>query len=238
MSTRYLIVNADDLGLSEGVNEGVFTAHSRGIVTSASLMVYGAAASEAAALAGRMPGLSLGLHFDLAEWTYDNQGWTLLYERVPLHDEAAVAEEALRQLAVFRELIGKDPSHLDSHQHLHRKEPLQTILLHIAAELGVPLRHFTPGITSCGAFYGRTHREQPYLPAITVKGLLGILKTLQPGYTELSCHPCRRNDLDSMYSFERVIELTVLCDEKIKGAISRNGLRLCSFLDVDLTALR
>jgi predicted glycoside hydrolase/deacetylase ChbG (UPF0249 family) len=42
---RLLIVNADDLGLSEGVNAGIAEAHERGIVTSASLMVRQGAAS-------------------------------------------------------------------------------------------------------------------------------------------------------------------------------------------------
>ena len=44
----YLVVNADDLGYSRGINRGVFEAHERGIVTSASLMVRRPAAEEAA----------------------------------------------------------------------------------------------------------------------------------------------------------------------------------------------
>ena len=48
---RYLIVNADDFGLSPGVNRGVVQAHERGIVTSASLMVRQPAAGAAAACA-------------------------------------------------------------------------------------------------------------------------------------------------------------------------------------------
>ncbi len=52
---RYLIVNADDFGLSEGVNRGIIRAHEQGIVTSASLMVRGAAAAEAARYARAAP---------------------------------------------------------------------------------------------------------------------------------------------------------------------------------------
>ena len=67
VSTRYLIVNADDFGQSHGVNRGIMQAHRRGIVTSASLMVRWLAASEAAAYAREHPSLSLGLHVDLGE---------------------------------------------------------------------------------------------------------------------------------------------------------------------------
>src|SRR4051794_10944670 len=72
---RYLIVNADDLGYSARVNGGIFEAHQRGIVTSASLMVRWSAAAAAVAAARRCPGLSLGLHLDLGEWSYCDGEW-------------------------------------------------------------------------------------------------------------------------------------------------------------------
>ena len=53
--TRALIVNADDLGRSSGINRGIGIAHERGIVTSASLMVRLPAAREAAAYARGLP---------------------------------------------------------------------------------------------------------------------------------------------------------------------------------------
>jgi predicted glycoside hydrolase/deacetylase ChbG (UPF0249 family) len=60
MTRRVLIVNADDFGLSPGVNRSVVQAHERGIVTGASLMVRWPAATEATAYARANPGLSLG----------------------------------------------------------------------------------------------------------------------------------------------------------------------------------
>jgi YdjC-like protein len=85
---RYLIVNADDFGQSEGINQGVMEAHERGLVTSASLMVRWPAAIEAAAYSRAHPSLSLGLHVDLGEWTYGGDRWLPLYERVSRHDMA------------------------------------------------------------------------------------------------------------------------------------------------------
>ena len=96
-SERYLIVNADDFGLSAGVNRGIIRAHEQGILTSASLMVYWPAAPEAAEYALKHPGLSIGLHVDLAEWVYRDYQWVPRYEIVPTDDERAVAQETARQ---------------------------------------------------------------------------------------------------------------------------------------------
>ena len=115
---KYLIINADDFGQSPGVNQGIIEAHERGIVTSASLMVHWPAALEAAEYNRAHPQLSLGLHLDLGEWFYRDGNWMPLYERVLLTESQAVSEEVSRQLALFRQLVGKSPSHLDSQQHV------------------------------------------------------------------------------------------------------------------------
>ena len=119
MTERVLIVNADDFGLSPGVNAGVARTHEEGILTSASLMVRHPVAPAAAGYARATPSLGLGLHFDLGEWVREDGSWRAVYEVVPLADgPAAIEAEARAQLARFRELTGRDPSHLDSHQHL------------------------------------------------------------------------------------------------------------------------
>src|SRR5438876_8302919 len=117
---RYLIVNADDFGLSAGVNRGILEAHRCGIVTSASLMVRWPAAVETAAIARDCPGMSVGLHLDLGEWAFRGGGWEQLYYVVDTEDSAAVSREMRQQLDRFWELTGNCPTHLDSHQHVHR----------------------------------------------------------------------------------------------------------------------
>src|SRR5947209_5936730 len=102
--SRRLIVNADDFGLSPGVNAGILEAHARGIVTSTSLMVRWPAAAAAAAQAREHPRLGLGLHVDLGEWIYRDGSWQPLYEVVPLGDAGAVAVEVARQLDRFQSL--------------------------------------------------------------------------------------------------------------------------------------
>src|SRR5262245_59379506 len=123
MAERRLIVNADDFGQSPGVNRGIMEAIEGGIVTSVSLMVRWPAAVEAAAYARRAAGLSTGLHVDLGEWICDQGTWRSLYHVVAVDNPVAVKDEIGRQLLRFRELIGRDPTHLDAHQHQHRREP-------------------------------------------------------------------------------------------------------------------
>src|ERR1041384_5283397 len=122
---KYLIVNADDFGLSDGVNRGIIEAFERGIVTSASLMVRQPAAAAAATDAASHPKLSVGLHLDLGEWVFQNGEWVILYSVVATDDPKAVGAETSHQLSQFRRLMGRNPTPLDSHQHVHRKEPVR-----------------------------------------------------------------------------------------------------------------
>src|SRR5688572_225179 len=158
---KHLIVNADDFGRSPGVNRGVIAAHERGIVTSASLMVRWPAAREAVELARQHSRLSLGLHVDLGEWACRNGEWISLYEVAPLDDHMQVAQEIDRQLELFCQLVGRPPTHLDSHQHEHREAGIRPILAGIAERLSVPLRHYGAAVRYCGNFYGQGKLGEP-----------------------------------------------------------------------------
>jgi predicted glycoside hydrolase/deacetylase ChbG (UPF0249 family) len=228
-AAKYLIVNADDFGLSPGVNRGIIAAHEHGIVTSASLMVRWPAAVEAAAYGRKHASLSLGLHFDLGEWAYRDETWVTLYEVVPAEDARAVADEISRQLTTFRSLVGTDPTHIDSHQHVHRREPVRSILVEIARKIAVPLRHFSPHIRYCGKFYGQTTESVSLPDAISVDGLTKTLADLSPGITELACHPGEGDDLETMYRSERAQEVKALCDPRVRAVIGAMRVELRSF---------
>jgi len=57
---RRLIINADDFGLTAGVNRAIVEAHERGVVSSATLMANGSAFDDAVALARSQPRLGVG----------------------------------------------------------------------------------------------------------------------------------------------------------------------------------
>jgi chitin disaccharide deacetylase len=232
-SERILIVNADDFGQSPGVNSGIAAAAEHGIVTSASLMVRWPAAADAADYARRHSTMSLGLHVDLGEWRYVNGTWEAVYCRVDLDDQTAVQNELAGQLDEFRRLVGTDPSHLDSHQHVHRRPLLEPLFRRCAERLGIPLRQCSSEIRYCGAFYGQTAEGTPMPNAITVEGLIALFDSLGVGITELGCHPGDASDLEmTMYRAERAREVQVLCDLRIRVAIERAGIALRSFTGV------
>ena len=231
---KYLIVNADDLGQSRGINRGIISAHRDGIVTSASLMVRWPAAAEAASHARRHPRLSVGLHIDLGEQILRAGEWVPLYSVVPVQNETAVRDEISRQLKMFARLVGHAPTHLDSHQHVHLREPARSILLEIAQRLGVPLRNCCREVSYCGSFYGQADDGTTLRDVISVDGLIRILETLAPGCTELACHPAAECDLQTLYSQERLEELKVLCDPRLRTAIAAKGFELRSFADLSL----
>lgn len=224
---RWLIVNADDFGRTSGVTRGVIDAHRLGIVTSASLMVRWPGSEEAAEYA-RGSGLGLGLHLDLGEWVHGPAGWEAVYEVAPGHDAEAVTAEIANQLGRFHKLMGRPPTHIDSHQHVHRAEPVRSAMLGFARRLAVPVRELTAGVRYCGGFYGQLADGSPYEDGITVENLLALLDRLEPGVTELSCHPGTGSEDGSVYSAERRQELAVLCDPVVRLAVEQRGITLVS----------
>jgi predicted glycoside hydrolase/deacetylase ChbG (UPF0249 family) len=226
---RALIVNADDFGQSPGINHGVIEAHAHGIVTSASLMVRWPAAAAAAEYARAHPELSVGLHVDLGEWLYRAATWVPLYQVVDTNDRDAVAAQVEQQLESFVRLLGQPPTHLDSHQHVHRKEPTRSLLLAAAQRLGIPVRQQTPGLTYCNGFYGQTATGLPLPDCIGVPALQQLIVALPEGITELGCHPGKGADVDGMYRYEREREVQTLCDPRVRATLGQRGVRLTSF---------
>jgi len=233
---RLLIVNADDFGQSPGVNRGIIQAHERGIVTSASLMVRWPAAFEAAAYAQRHPALSVGLHLDFGEWSLRNSEWRALYEVVDLEDDDAVQEETARQIDAFVRLVGREPTHLDSHQHVHKRPTVKGSVAVAADRLGVPLRHFS-NVRYCGSFYGQNEDGSPIHHAISVDGLISVLSSLPSGVNELACHPGLGDDVEGMYRKERELEVESLCDPRVRSRLESLGIRLTSFADLAVANL-
>lgn len=228
---RFLVVNADDLGLAEAVNDGIFSAHERGVVTSASLMVRQGAAPEAAERVADHPELAVGLHIDLGEWSYADGEWTLAYSHCDSDDAEQVEAECRAQLERFRALLGRDPTHLDSHQHVHESEPARAVAESLAAALGIPLRNRE--IRYEGGFYGQSGKGEPFPEGVTPQRLIELIRALPPGWTEIGCHPAAGPVPTSSYDAERKVELGALCDPDVKELIDSGVVRLCSFAQVN-----
>jgi len=151
---RSLIVNADDLGWTEGVNRGIAEAHRNGIVTSASLLANGAAFESGVELAQTTPGLGIGVHLNLSDGESVAQRelvTTLLNDRgefegrpesllVRLARRSVLLEEVERewdaQIQKVRD-FGVEPTHLDGHRHVQMLPGLFEIALRLAKRHGI-----------------------------------------------------------------------------------------------------
>jgi chitin disaccharide deacetylase len=232
MSDRFVIINADDFGFTSGINRGILEAHERGIVTSTSLMVRQPTAAEITAVAREHPRLSIGLHLDFEEWTIVDGEWSLAYRWVSPEDAHAIREETQRQIDLFHKLVGRPPTHIDSHQHVHDKEPARSIVAKmVEQQLGVPIRGQDPRIRFDGRFYGQAGKAEPYAAALSTESLLQQIESCPPGWTEIGCHPGHIGGLTSMYRQERLKELRILTDVTLVAQVRSGAVQLASYLD-------
>jgi predicted glycoside hydrolase/deacetylase ChbG (UPF0249 family) len=223
MSARRLIFNADDFGASTGVNRGIVECHVDGVLTSTSMMVSGRAVEEAVELSREHPGLAIGLHWDVFG---EDERW------FDLADRPAVRDEFERQLARFHELLGRAPTHVDSHRHAHRSEGLLPLFQELVEPLGVPLR-CDGRVNFVGGFYAQWEWGVTDLGYVSVPFLERMLHEEVPeGWTEFSCHPGYRSaDYEAMYLDEREAEVRTLTDPRIRAVIDELGIELVSYAD-------
>jgi predicted glycoside hydrolase/deacetylase ChbG (UPF0249 family) len=222
---RVLVVNADDFGYGRGINRGIAEAHDRGIVTSTSLMVDAPHAAEAAALAATRPALAVGIHVN-----FTNEEERL----VEFTDPAACRADLERQLARFEALMGRPPTHLDSHQHVHRGEVPRPIFRAAAARLGVHLRD-EPPVLYKGGFYGQWEHGVSDPDKVSVAYLTRVLtEEFTDGVYELCCHPGYVDPAASfVYHRDREWELATLTDPSIRPLLARLGIRLTSWRELE-----
>src|SRR5262249_30954804 len=152
--------------------------------------------------------------------------------RAALDDPGAVDAELDRQLARFEELVGRPPTHIDSHQHVHRGTVVGRIVSARARDLRVPVRELSPGVRYRGDFYGQSSKGDRYPEWITARALANLIDGLAEGVTELGCHPAAWQTGDDGYGAERVVELASLCHPDVLDAVIGHGVTLASFHDI------
>ena len=224
---KYLIVNGDDFGASRGINRGIMEVHRRGALTSASLMIGMPAAREAITFAKAAPELGVGLHVALTD-----------EDARPIHDfddARACASEIDAQIAAFCDAMGQLPTHLDTHQNVHRDARLRPLFVEAASRHELPLREHSQ-VRYFSNFYGQWDDGIAHPEHISIESLLFMLRAeLRDGITELSCHPGYIGpDFTSPYNIEREIEILTLSDPQFLEFLRANGVKLINFRDVAL----
>ena len=148
---KKVIINADDFGLIQGVNEGIVEAHQEGILTSATLMANMPGFDQAVEMAGANPELGVGVHLNILrgqplspaqkvgsllsrELRFIPSVSNLLHRMVLKRVSFDEVEREFRAQVEKVQGAGIDPSHIDSEKHIHLIRPLFRIVIKLAKE--------------------------------------------------------------------------------------------------------
>jgi predicted glycoside hydrolase/deacetylase ChbG (UPF0249 family) len=202
---RRLIVNADDLGFTQGVNLGILEAHRRGILTSTTLMANGAAFEHAVRLAADHPTLDVGCHLTLIG------GASLLppFSRLPSTVPELLKTLVAGRLCIYEELAaqvrkileaGIVPTHLDSHKHTHALPQVLEAVARVSEEFRIPWVRRPLDVPLLKAWHRRVLERHHCRTTDHFEGrgmtgrfgteeLVGMIRRLPVGTTEFMCHP-------------------------------------------------
>lgn len=174
---KALIVNADDLGWTAGVNRGIAEAHRNGIVTSASLIANAAAFDDGVNVARALPAMGVGVHLNLSDGAPISAAKTvptLIDERGKLSGgpEQLLLKLARRKLKVTEverewdaqiekvRAAGVSPTHLDGHKHVHMLPGLFPVALKLAKKHSIASIRISNEASSLrAALSGKTGRN-------------------------------------------------------------------------------
>ena len=242
---RTLIVNADDFGLTRGVSAGILAAHRLGIVTSTTVLVT-SDVDRAQLAEARDTGLGLGLHMNLTLGRPLTRGRSLVDGTGAFIRDARraaagaqtreVRAEAEAQIARFEKLVGRPPTHIDTHHHVGLYTPVRDVVLDVARALGVAVRSQdaaartrarSAGLRTTDHFFGESGPDAYWSAART----FAHLRALPPGVSEFMCHPgWFDSDLGySRYGRQREIEMAGLAGAAARGGVAALGIRLQHF---------
>ena len=244
---KYLIVNADDFGLSDYINDGIIKGHQAGSITSTTLMIKREFVRDAVRLARENPALCVGLHLDMDDLLgrddkgaerFGMEGISRMLEEPMFFKEVEAEIEA--QIRAFQN-TGLELTHIDGHHHLHAIPELFPLIIDKMVSYGIKTIRFSKEFDLIK--YPPIEWSQPFFEEM--KGLLKKnnikyadhfvtgwqpydLKNILDGVTELMTHPGTKEEW-------RVRELETLTSQEWMETIKANKIKLISFRDLATT---
>jgi chitin disaccharide deacetylase len=241
--SRFLIINADDLGIAPEINRGIFIAYEKGVITDASLLIKGPYAQQALKMIKKNPSFQVGIHIDLDPLL----GWESPgIERLPRQKLLEVMKETNfiekvtkeidRQMTAFLD-EGLIPSHIDTHHHVHGFSKIFEVLVEAMGRHGIKAIRFSKtgysllgrediSITAAHAQWMEDAlRERKILhPHHLIDPIVPFsLKKIPAGVSELMVHPGMGGDKWRQADFE------MLMDPLFMSTVRDEGIQLIGF---------
>jgi predicted glycoside hydrolase/deacetylase ChbG (UPF0249 family) len=248
-SSRFLIINADDLGLSPEVNRGIFIAHEKGVVTDASLLIQGPYAQQAIETIKQNPSFHVGIHVDLdplLAWKSPGIEQFPRRKLLEMMNEPdfvkQVRKEIDKQVRGFLN-EGLIPSHIDTHHHVHGFPRIFELLIEIMDRHGIRSMRFSkkgyallgrediPITSEQAQWMEDALRKRKILhPHLLIDPIFSFsLKKIPAGVTELMVHPSMGGDEWRQKDFEMLINPLFM------RTVRDEGIQLISFSELGST---
>ncbi len=239
-----IIINADDFGLSPGVNYGIIDAHRNGFVNSTTMLTNMASSEHAFELMKSHPKLGVGVHLvlscgkplrtDVPSLTNEKGNFKLTnaYASHPFDlDIQEVEREWEAQIDRFFQ-HGLVPTHLDSHHHIHGWAPLRESTFKLARKHQLPVRHVfnQDEVPSDVKLLSDEFNASFYSEGVTPDFFVKLNRT-ESNVVEVMCHPAfidHTLQQFSSYQQQRVLEhkivTTTTLPEQLELMKCRNQL--------------
>lgn len=194
---KRLILNADDFGLTRGVNQGIIRAHQHGILTSTTLMATAPEFEDACALALANPALGVGCHIVLVGGTavtppaeipsLVNQNGELPKSLLGFAAKvsggqirtADIATEVTAQILKIR-AAGIDPTHIDTHKHTHAHPKVMEVIGQVARDCRIA--RIRRPIERLGKSWEGDGLSKQFAAAVAVRTVAGEFESLAQKY--------------------------------------------------------
>ncbi|MGL4973309.1 MAG: chitin disaccharide deacetylase [Culicoidibacterales bacterium] len=241
-----LLFNADDFGISPGVNQGIIEAFHHGVVRSTTLMTnLGPTTLEAIALAQNTPGLDIGIHLNMflgpsltgfIQGCTDESGLFFKWihgpnDLLPPIDLAALKTELQAQIQ-FAFDSGLKPTHLDSHRHGHVHPALLPFVCELAEQYQLKLRNYDTPETFQYLTVTENFNADFYDANVSIDTLKKIITQTDSNSIEFMCHPAYVDEIllqRSSYTVQREKELQILTSPELLSWLQENNHELIHF---------
>lgn len=240
-----IIVNADDFGYCEGVNQGIISAHKNGVVKSCTIMTGMPGFEQAVELLKENPDLGCGVHMTLScykpvldthKTLVDENGYffrRVTKEKAQEFDLDELYNEFCAQIEKAKE-AGIEITHLDSHHHVHTLEVFRPVIEKIVKKYDLPIRggfeyelKYDKIVPVIGSFYNK-NVEQEYF-----EKHLEELK--QYDVVDIMSHPAFVDAFlsrSTSYSVERTVEHEILTSDELKKFFEDNNIVITNYRNI------